>query len=157
MAPISGPERSAISEAATTNTAVTAILRASERRKKRSGDITSTTVQGKNLAGPYRIDRLRTRGGAQPSHAQFSRAVHAHFDGRPALDGLVDHAIALGQLEELVQLLLRRVGVEIERQADLREADRRVLGDAERAAKIEIALGRDPARLERNLECGRDR
>ena len=64
-----------------------------------------------------------------------------HLDRRALLDGLIHHAIALGELEELIELLLRRVGVDIEGEADLRKADRRILGDAERAAEIEIALG----------------
>ena len=80
-----------------------------------------------------------------------------HLDRRAALERLVDHAIALGELEQLVELLLRRVGVDVEAQPDLREADRRVLGDAERAAEVEVAFRRHLAGLERNVERGRDR
>jgi [protein-PII] uridylyltransferase len=72
-----------------------------------------------------------------------SHPLHRHRNLRAVLDGLIDHAIALGELQQLIELVLRRVGVDIEAQADLREADRRLLVDAERAAKIEIALGDD--------------
>ena len=37
------------------------------------------------------------------------------------------------------------------------KADRRILGDAERAAEIEIALGATRGRLQRNVERGRHR
>src|SRR5882757_9346945 len=90
-------------------------------------------------------------------NAAASRALQLHLDRRAALDGLVDDAIALRELEQLIELLLRRVGLDVEAQADLREADRRVLGDAERAAEVEVALGRDLAGLERNVERGRHR
>ena len=53
---------------------------------------------------------------------------------------LQHHTIALGELHERVELVLRRVGVELEVEPDVGEADRRVLRDAERAAKVEIAL-----------------
>ena len=65
---------------------------------------------------------------------------HRHRDRWAALDGLIDHAIALGQLEQLIELVLRLIGVDIEAQPDLCKADRRILGNAKRAAKIEIAL-----------------
>src|ERR1700722_16236552 len=86
-----------------------------------------------------------------------SHAVEAYLDGRAALDGLIDHAVALGELEELVELLLLGVGVDRKGEPDLRKADRRVLGDAEGAAEIEVALGRYGAGLERDRERGRDR
>jgi hypothetical protein len=43
----------------------------------------------------------------------------------------------------LVDFVLWRVGIEFEAQADLRKADRRILGDAERTAKVEITFRRD--------------
>src|ERR1700721_1847005 len=70
-----------------------------------------------------------------------SHAIETHLDGRTALDRLIDHAITLGQLQQLVELLLLDIGVHREREPDLRKADRRILGDAEGAAKIKIALG----------------
>src|SRR5580693_7357019 len=84
-----------------------------------------------------------------------SHAVEAHLDGRAAFDGLVDDAVALGELEELIELLLARVGVDRKGEPDLREADRGILGDAEGAAEIEIALGRNGAGRERDRERGR--
>ena len=51
---------------------------------------------------------------------------------RLVVQGLEHDAVALGELEELVELLLGRVGVEIERQADRPESDRRLPVDAER-------------------------
>jgi hypothetical protein len=62
------------------------------------------------------------------------------------LDGLIDDAVALGQLQQLVELFLRGVGVDGEAQPDLREADQGVLGDAKGTAEIEVALGADGRR-----------
>src|SRR5262245_18124189 len=84
-------------------------------------------------------------------------ALQLHVDRRTALERLVDHAVTLGELEQLVELLLRRVGLDVEAQADLRKADWRGLVDAERAAEVEVALRRDLAGLERDVERGRDR
>src|SRR5436190_5985790 len=98
-----------------------------------------------------------TRPGMTKRPPHGSHAVQSHLDGRAAFDRLVDHAIALGELEQLIELLSALVGVDVEAQADLGEADRRVFRDAERAAEVEIALGRDGAGLERNRERGRDR
>ena len=57
------------------------------------------------------------------------------------IDGLEHHAVALGQLDECVDALLRFIGVETEIEPDGAEADRRILCHAQRAAKIEIAFG----------------
>ena len=43
--------------------------------------------------------------------------------------------------------------VDVEAQPDLREADRRILGDAQRAAEIEIAFRRDRGAAKRDVEC----
>src|SRR5581483_3230415 len=66
-------------------------------------------------------------------------------------------AIALAEFQKLVEFFLRRVGVDVEGEPDLREADRRILGDAERATKVEIAFGRDRAGAQWNVDRGRDR
>src|SRR3954464_10232377 len=75
---------------------------------------------------------------------------------RRGAEGLEDHAGALGELEELVELLRLCVGVELEGEADLAEADRRVLGDAERAAEVEVALGLHRAGPQLDADRGRD-
>src|SRR5262249_15013767 len=71
-------------------------------------------------------------------HGTELLTAEADVDPRPALDGLIDDAVALGELEQLIELFLRRIGVDIEAEPDLRKADRRVLGDAERTAEIQI-------------------
>src|SRR2546430_1179852 len=86
-----------------------------------------------------------------------SRAVQLHLDRGTALERLVDDAIALGELEQRVELVRRRVGLDVEAQANRRKTDRRILGHAERAAKVEIAFGRHLAGLEWNVERGRHR
>src|SRR5262249_34829855 len=84
-------------------------------------------------------------------------ALHLHVDGRSAFDGLINDAVALGQLEQLIKLVLRGIGIEIEAQPDLREADRCVLGNAERTAEIKVAFGRYLSGFKRNIERCRDR
>src|SRR5690242_10846870 len=116
-AAIKGPLRCAATDAATTTAAVTAALKASPYQKNGSGSIQRP-----------------------PRHAgeETSSAIELHLDGRAALERLVDDAVALGELEELVELVLWRVGVQIEAQANGRKTDRRILGDPERAAKVEV-------------------
>ena len=80
-------------------------------------------------------------GAMRPCIAQRPLALRPHhrdLNRRPAFDGLVDHAVALGQLQKLIELLLRLVGSNVEAQPDLGEPDRRVLGNAERPSEIEI-------------------
>ena len=52
---------------------------------------------------------------------------------------LVNDAVVLGELDEDLELVARRGGIEIEAQTNVAKADRRLAADAERAAKIEIA------------------
>src|SRR5215469_17030823 len=87
-----------------------------------------------NGADARTYSHRRRRAGA---HAHSSLAIEAHLDRRTAFDGLVDHAVSLGELEQLVQFLLGSVGIDVEAQANVGEPDRRVLGDAECAAEIE--------------------
>src|SRR5207244_1743066 len=56
------------------------------------------------------------------------------------LERLVDDAIALRELQQLIELFLRRIGVDVEAQPDLSKADRRLLGNAARATAIESTL-----------------
>src|SRR5215831_20012029 len=123
-------------EADTTKPAVTAMRRTSIRRNVRSEDI---------------LDR-------HPAHAGFMLYwFDRHRDLRAVLDGLIDHAIALGEFLQQIELVLPRAGCDLEAQADLGEADRRFLVDAERATEIEIALCDHVAFRQRHLDRGRDR
>src|SRR3546814_8594958 len=63
---------------------------------------------------------------------------------------------ALGQLQQLVDALLWLLGVEIEGDADVAEANRRFLVDAQGAAKVEIALDDDAAARELEVDRGGD-
>src|SRR5262245_13047890 len=54
---------------------------------------------------------------------------------------LVDDAIALGQANELLELVFGSAGVELEMKSDALESDRRALVDAQSAAKVELSLG----------------
>ena len=57
---------------------------------------------------------------------------------------LVYDAIPFGQAQQRRHLFVRGIGVERDDEADALEADRDVLGDAERAAEVEIAFGLEP-------------
>src|SRR5690242_17975706 len=83
-----------------------------------------------------------------------STALERDLNRWAAADGLINNAISLGQLEQLIELVGRGIGVEVEPQPDLRKADRGLLGDAERAAKIEIAFGRHRSGTQWNVERG---
>jgi hypothetical protein len=69
----------------------------------------------------------------------------------------VDDAVAQGELEQLVELLVRGVGVQIEAQLDRLEPDRHLPVDGERAAEVEVALGVHDAVRDPDLQRGRDR
>src|SRR5258707_6417695 len=84
-------------------------------------------------------------------------SVHSNLDRRTALDGLIDHAVALGKLEQLLEPLLSSVGLNVERKPDPSKADRRILGDPGRAVEIEFALGGHRAALVRYINRGRQR
>src|SRR5690349_2123582 len=89
-------------------------------------------------------------GGAAPP--PFRQELRAPGDARRhrgrLAEGLEDDAVALGQLEQRVEAVLRLVGVELEAQAQVGEADRRGLVDAERAARVEVAFDQDGARAQ---------
>src|SRR5690348_2575181 len=53
---------------------------------------------------------------------------------------LVDNTVALRQADQRGKLLLARVGVQIEEEANLLEADRRLLRDGQRATEVQLAL-----------------
>src|SRR5262245_53427487 len=70
---------------------------------------------------------------------------------------LVDDAVSLRQLQQAVELLRRRLGVEVEVKPDGAEADRHLLADAERAAEVEVALGGHGAPADGDSQRRRDR
>src|SRR5579872_643123 len=86
-----------------------------------------------------------------------SRAHERGLGRRRISERLQHHAIALGELHEGVELVLGRVGVEFERKADGLEPDRGLLVEAERAAKVDVALRLDLARAQLDPHRGRDR
>ena len=77
-------------------------------------------------------------------------ALELDVELRAARERLQHDAVALGQLEQRGELLVVGVGVELEAQADVAEADRRGLVDAQRAAEVEVALGVDLALVDRD-------
>src|SRR5664279_4147605 len=109
-----------MNEAVTTKAALIAMRKTSVRTKVRSGDM-------KTLFYPP----LKGEG------ARTSHPFHRHRHLRAVLDGLVDHAIALGELEQEIELVLRCRGFDLEAQPDLGKSHRRFLVDTERAAEIE--------------------
>ncbi len=113
--------------------------------KRAPGPITTgRRVARKPSNGVFEADRARSMGpGFRRDDARTSHPFHRHRNLRAVLDGLIDHAIALGELEQQVELLLRRVGFDLEAQADLGEADRRLLVDPERAAGVDLAFDID--------------
>src|SRR5262252_107101 len=126
-----GPLRSAAIEATMTIVAVIATLSASPYQKNGSASIAGIGAE--------------------------LRAAKLHLDRGAASERLIDDAIALGQLQELFELVGWRVGVDVEAQANGSKSNRRILGNAERTTEVEITLGRDRGGLDRNVERGRDR
>src|SRR6185295_1365350 len=62
-----------------------------------------------------------------------------HGNRRRRAQRLVDDAVALRELHQGSALLLGEVAVDVEGEADVAEADRRILGYAQRAAEVEIS------------------
>ena len=63
-----------------------------------------------------------------------------HSYVRGLAQSLIDDAIALGQPEKRAQLIFGCVGLEVEVKTDALKSNRRILGDTQSAAKIEIAF-----------------
>src|SRR6202022_2726701 len=133
-APITGPERSAMTEADTTNAAVIAMRTPSVRMKMSSGENSILVMAGhsrsKNGVAYARLRRPSTSSCVsmmikdvdardKPGHDdnKESKALHRDRNLRAVLDGLVDHAIALGEFLEQIELVLRRVGLHFKGQA----------------------------------------
>src|ERR1700730_1412102 len=166
---MNGPERSTVTEMTTTMNAVSAIFSASSDRNISSGDMGKPLSSFRPSAAragihnhrlrKYFTDReygFRVRRCAAPRNDKLF-PFQAYLDRRSIFQCLIDDAITLGEFEKLIELVLLNVGVDVEGEADLREADRRLLGDAERAAEIEIAFGRHRAGFQGNIDRGGDR
>src|SRR4029078_8358481 len=105
---------------------------------------------------PMRLQALRRlrRRGTRRLQATSAALVGQGDLGRLA-QRLKDDAIALGQAQQSAQLVFRRIGVQIEMEADALKSNRGVLGDTQRAAKIEIAFGFDRAAANDDADRGR--
>src|SRR5919202_2357125 len=77
-------------------------------------------------------------------------------DGHAVGDHVVDGRARLGPLDDLAQLLLRRVAGHPERDADLLEAVARLVVDAERAAHVHVTGQRRLDRGQLHLPSGGD-
>src|SRR5438132_12002373 len=75
--------------------------------------------------------------------------VHAARKARCLLQSLVDHAVALGQFQQRLQLFSRGIAIQVEMEANVFEPYRRLLAHAEGAAKVEVSLRRDRTAAER--------
>jgi len=64
---------------------------------------------------------------------------------RGLAQSLIDDAIALSQANKRTQLTFRCLGLQVEVKADALKSNWRILGDAQSAAKIEIAFGSNRA------------
>src|SRR4051794_22279927 len=83
--------------------------------------------------------------------------IQRHAGSGAVLDRLKDHAIAIGEFYQLIELFPGCFGVDVEQEADLLEANRHALGYAKRAAQVNIAFGRYYSRVDRNFEHRRRR
>src|SRR6185503_19020272 len=106
--------------------------------------LASTVIPEKPLRGPVNI-------------LPIAKATRSQLDRGSPGDRLENDAITLGQLEELPPLLLPRVGIEVDREQDPGEPDRRLLAHAERAAKVEVPFGPERPAAHRHPERGRHR
>ena len=92
---------------------------------------------------------------ASPGATRWLRPIQLHLDRRPGCQRLIDHAIALCELEQLIELVLRGLGFDVKAQPDLRKSDRRIFRNAQCAAEIEISFRKHPTGAQRNVERGR--
>src|SRR3954465_3672702 len=102
--------------AVTTNAAVTAMRSASVRRKASSGDISIRRPGERRDPSPQTfvfreggrtavlIQRARGMGPGAPRDDDRSHPLHLHRNLWPVPDGLIYHAIALGQLQQQIEL-----------------------------------------------------
>src|ERR1700730_6785094 len=73
------------------------------------------------------------------------------------IQGLVNDAVAFGQANQCCDLLFAGISIQIEVQSNLLESDQNVFGNAESAAKIEIALCSNRGVAQWNAKTGGDR
>ncbi len=74
---------------------------------------------------------------------------------RSAHERLVDDAVALREPLQRRELLLVRIGFQLEEEPDRPETDWRVAVDCERAAEVQLSLRSDPAGSDLDPErCG---
>jgi hypothetical protein len=87
----------------------------------------------------------------KPGHDELLYPRYVHINPWIVLDGLVHNAIAFGKFEQLIEFFLRCIGVDIEAQTNLRKAYWCILGNAQRAAEVEIAFCRYASRFQWNI------
>src|ERR1700686_5063171 len=113
------------------------------------------------FGGYWPLRRRTLLAGLGPNCAP-SRASPSAFSGEGggersgAGEGLVDDAVALGELAERGELLLAGVGVELEGEAYVGETNGRVAVDAEGAAEVEVTLCAYVSGGDRDLKRGGD-
>src|SRR4051812_32760786 len=108
-------------EAVTTKAAVIAMRRASTTRKADSEEMAIVVILRGSLRSHLRMTERRL------SRRARSHPFHRHRDLRAVADGLIDHAIALGEFQQQIELVLRRVGLDVEAHANFGKADRSFL------------------------------
>jgi hypothetical protein len=69
--------------------------------------------------------------------------IQLHIGLGAVLDRLEHDAIALDEFEQFITLVFWRVGIDVETQSDFRESNLHTVCNAERAAKVNIAFGRN--------------
>jgi hypothetical protein len=79
---------------------------------------------------------------------------NADLGGVP--ERLVNDAVSFSQTKQRGELFFARIGIQIELQSNLLEADWHVFGNAEGAAEIEIALRSKRRVAQRNVQSGSD-
>ena len=80
---------------------------------------------------------------------------HGHFRGLAQC--LIDDAIALSQANKRTQLIFRCIGIQVEVKADTLKSNRRILGNTQGAAKVEIAFATYRAASNHDAYRRRDR
>jgi hypothetical protein len=77
-------------------------------------------------------------------------------DRRRPAKRLIHDAVAFRQAHERIELLVRSIGLQLERQPDILKPDGRLFRDAQRSAEIEVAFDTNVAGPDLDAERGRD-